>query len=261
MMNLERVFKYASEQTPDIKVIENNGWYRHDVANLLRGTENIGIELGVAKGIYAKRMVESNKFKRFYGVDLYGDTHNIEEYRTALKFIGFQNLCYCLLRMDFDSALELFEDNYFDFIYVDGFAHTGEEGGKTLVNWIKKLKIGGILAGDDYHDDWPLVKWAVNDLAKKLDADLNVTTEIEDNDFSRYPTWFIIKKNENELEINENLYQIAMKEKKRIYKKYYAKASILRLVQRKIERFIGMILSLLGLKNKVLKLLRRFGYL
>ena len=87
---------------------------------------------------------------------------------SALKYIGIENTTYSLLRMDFDDALLLFEDNYFDFIYVDGFAHTGEEGGKTLIDWIKKLKVGGYLAGDDYHNDWPLVVWAVNDLAKKL---------------------------------------------------------------------------------------------
>lgn len=44
------------------------------------------------------------------------------------------------------------------FIYVDGYAHTGEDRGKTLFDWYPKLKIGGLMAGDDYHDDWPLVK-------------------------------------------------------------------------------------------------------
>lgn len=175
-MNLNSVFKYARKETPNAKVTYKDGWLRHDVVGLLGGSENIGIELGVAKGIYAKRMVESKKFKRFYGVDMYADTHDTAEYCAALKYIGYQNPSYCLLRTDFDSALELFDDNHFDFIYVDGFAHTGEEGGKTLIDWLKKLKNGGILAGDDYHEDWPLVKWAVNDFVKRLGVELYVTT-------------------------------------------------------------------------------------
>jgi hypothetical protein len=34
--------------------------------------------------------------------------------------------------MSFDDALDIFDDEFFDFIYIDGFAHTGEEGGNQL---------------------------------------------------------------------------------------------------------------------------------
>jgi len=258
-MNLKRVFTDAIKKTPDIKINEAVGWFRHDVVKLLEGTNNIGIELGVAKGIYAKRMIDSNKFQRFYGVDAYGDTHDTEEYCAALKHIGFQDPRYCLLRMDFDSAVGLFDDNHFDFIYVDGFAHTGEEGGKTLVDWVKKLKIGGVLAGDDYHNDWPLVKWAVNDFAKKLDVALSVTKQIEDGDYSKYPTWFIRKTSEKAVEVDRVLYQIAMKEKKRIHKKHYSTGG-LQMARRKIETLVAKALSLLGIKTFIVKLLRSIGY-
>ena len=259
MMNSKRVCIDATRRTPDIEINEAVGWKRHDVVNLLEGTENIGIELGVAKGMYAQRMVNSGKFQRFYGVDLYGDTHDASEYCTALKRIGFQNPGYCLLRMDFDSALGLFEDNYFDFIYIDGFAHTGEEGGKTLVDWVKKLKIGGVLAGDDYHNDWPLVKWAVNDVATKLDTDLNVTTELEDVEYCKYPTWFMRIKSETKVEVDRVLYKLAMKEKKRIHRKYYSNSRFQR-VKSRIERLVGGALSLLGIKNIIRKILRDAGY-
>ena len=59
MMNLNSVVKYARLNTPAVKVINKEGWFRHDIASLLDGTKNIGIELGVARGIYAKRMVDS----------------------------------------------------------------------------------------------------------------------------------------------------------------------------------------------------------
>ena len=250
MMNLNSVVKYARLNTPAVKVINKEGWFRHDIASLLDGTKNIGIELGVARGIYSKRMVESGKFKKFYGVDIYGDIlHDTKEYGAALKYVGFENPRYCLLRMDFNSALDLFDDDHFDFIYVDGFAHTGEEGGKTLIDWIKKLKKGGILAGDDYHDDWPLVKWAVNDLVEKLDADLYLTTGVEDNDYSRYPTWYIVKNHADTiLETNPDLYKISMGEKKRIHNSRVG-------LKQKIMRIIGRLLSFFGLKGLALKFL------
>ena len=34
-------------------------YYRHDIVNLPQGNANIGVELGVAKGIFSMRMIES----------------------------------------------------------------------------------------------------------------------------------------------------------------------------------------------------------
>jgi len=243
MMNLNSVVKFARSNTPYVKISNKDGWLRHDVTRLLHGDKNIGIELGVAKGIYARRIIESNKFKRFYGVDIYGDTHDTDEYCQALKYIGLKDPRYSLLRMDFDSASTLFEDEYFDFIYIDGFAHTGEEGGQTLQKWYGKLKIGGVLAGDDYHDNWPLVKWAVNDFVLQIGADLNVTTGKEVTDYSKYPTWFIVK-TDNIIKpvINQKLYDVAMKEKKRIHRRRVGK-------KRPLMRVVGKILNVFGLKG------------
>jgi hypothetical protein len=208
----------AEARSPKVHINILEGWLRHDVVNKLEGTNNIGIELGVAKGFYAKRMLESDKFSRFYGIDVYGDKHDTKQYKEALSYIGFTDPKYCLLRLDFENALDLFEDEYFDFIYVDGYAHTGEEGGKSLIDWYQKLKVGGILAGDDYHDNWPLVKWAVNDIVAQLDTKLYVTGGKEDTKYSKYPTWFI-EKGEAEvgLKLNQELYELSMKEKKRIH--------------------------------------------
>lgn len=249
MMNLNSVVEFARKNTPVVKIHYKEGWFRHDVVDLLSGNKNIGIELGVAKGIYAKRMIESNKFHRFYGVDIYGDTHDTNEYRDALKYIGFEDSGYSLLRMDFESALDLFDDSYFDFVYIDGFAHTGEEGGKTLLQWFDKVKIGGVLAGDDYHDDWPLVKWAVNDFVEQIDAKLYVTTGKEDADYSKYPTWFIVKSEiKNKPQLNEDLFTVAMKEKNRIHKFRVGKT-------RKIIKAVSRILKVFGLKEFAQKLL------
>ena len=220
MRNEQYIFDTARKKTPPATIKKENGWLRHDVVKKLKGASNIGIELGVAQGVFSKRMMGSGKFQRFYGVDLYGTgQHNTQEYCATLKYVGFDDPRYCLLRMDFDSALNLFEDNYFDFIYVDGFAHTGEEGGKTLIDWIKKLKVGGVFAGDDYHSDWPLVVWAVNDLARQLDVKISVTQGQEDSAYSKYPTWFFRKENNpEELVVDPLLYKLGIREDKRLKK-------------------------------------------
>ena len=108
--------------------------------------------------------------------------------------------------MSFDEAINLFDDNFFDFIYFDGYAHTGEEGGKTFCEWYKKLKIGGLFAGDDYSENWPLVKWAVNDMVSKLGVELNITGKIVgDSVMNKYPSWFFLKENDFNLKPNKKL--------------------------------------------------------
>ena len=241
--NSVRAFKIAKAKTPCIHTHCEEGWQRHDVARLLECNDNIGIELGVAKGIFSKRMLESGKFKRFYGVDLYEDIHNTEEYINTLKYLDHTDSNYSLLRMNFDSALLLFEDNFFDFVYVDGFAHTGEEGGKTLINWLDKVKPGGILAGDDYGENWPLVVWAVNDLASKLGINVGLTTRTEEQDYCKYPTWWIKKPIQySKPEVDPELYKLGMLEKARIHKK--------RLGSRRRKRMRMQIAKLLGFQVK-----------
>ena len=210
------------------------GYYRHNVIDPLIGHNNIGIELGVAQGIFSKRMVESGKFLHFFGVDMYSDTHDVGEYKDTLKTIGLLKN-YKLIRMTFDEALDLFEDNFFDFIYIDGFAHTGEEGGETLAKWYKKLKVGGIFAGDDYHSDWPLVIWAVNDFVNQTNSSLMLTDKVENLPFCEYPSWFIKKNTDHNTQftVSQTLKKMSESEKNRIGRKRKWRVRI-----RKIERYI-----------------------
>ena len=176
---------------PVVEVVSGVG--REGVLDALKGKRNVGIELGVAAGSFSARMMNSGKFAKVFGVDTYDDYyHHIDEYREALRVVGLENN-YSLLRMTFEEARELFPEDFFDFIYVDGFAHTGQEGGQTLADWFPTLKVGGVMAGDDYHDDWPLVQWAVNDFADAIGVDLKCTERTEEHSYNRYPSWFFVK--------------------------------------------------------------------
>jgi len=214
--SLRRVAE-ASMPRPDVTIIP--GTSRHDVINPLSGKKNVGIELGVAAGSFSKNIVASGKFHKVFGVDTYDDYyHHVEEYREALRTIGLLEN-YSLLRMSFDEARELFDDNTFDFIYVDGFAHTGQEGGKTLTDWWPALKVGGVMAGDDYHTDWPLVMWAVNEMAVQLGLELHITDTVDSTSYNRYPSWYVVKTSESAtatLKHPETLRSLAKQEAARV---------------------------------------------
>lgn len=170
------------------------GWHRHDVLRLLDDrTGLVGVELGVAAGEYSRRMVASGRFQTFFGVDMYADTHDVAQYKQALRHVGLFGP-YKLLRMTFDEAYDLFPDESLDFVYIDGYAHTGQEGGETIWKWARKVRVGGLIAGDDYHGDWPLVVEAVDTFATEAGFDLVQTTVIETaTSYSGYPSWAMLK--------------------------------------------------------------------
>ena len=194
--------------------------FRHDLIKLLpNGSGNVGVELGVAEGVFSERMIASRAFEMFFGVDMYADIHDVAQYKRALQRIGlFKN--YKLLRMTFDEALDLFEDESLDFIYVDGYAHSGEEGGETIYKWARKVKIGGIVAGDDYHRDWPLVVQAVDRFCKDTGFELHISKKTEpDVPYSVYPSWAVVKTRPVDLDAPAQMVRIGKREAGRIGRK------------------------------------------
>lgn len=172
--------------------LENHS--RFDIVNLL-GTQgnHVGIELGVAAGDFSAAMIKCGKFRAFWGVDMYADTHDTDQYKEALKTVGLEEN-YKLLRMTFDDALDLFPDEYFDFIYLDGYAGNGFEGGRTLRAWSSKVKIGGIIAGDDYHEECPLLQKIVDEFVAQNSFELYVTEGAFDfSSYGHYPSWAVLK--------------------------------------------------------------------
>ena len=54
-----------------------------------------------------------------------------------------------LIRKSSDEVFKLFEDNFFDFIYIDG-NHTFEYVKADIANSLKKIKDEGVIICDDY---------------------------------------------------------------------------------------------------------------
>jgi predicted O-methyltransferase YrrM len=86
------------------------------------------------------------------------------------------------LHMRGDEASKLFEDEYFDLVYIDA-SHSYDDVMNDIKIWIPKVKYGGYLAGHDYLEGVDVL-CVVNDFFGKTHS------------ITRYPdsTWVIKKK-------------------------------------------------------------------
>lgn len=168
---------------------------RGDIARLVR-YRGIGVELGVAEGMFSETLLKTGRFSHLFSVDRWAHDrgHDTDEYKRALSRLLPYKSKNTILRMSFDEAVDLFPDEYFDFIYIDGYAHTGQEEGVTLKQWWPKVKKGGVFAGDDYIEGFEKVVSAVDEFSYKINRNPYVLkpTVIE-NIWSKYPSWIIIK--------------------------------------------------------------------
>lgn len=147
-----------------------------------------GVELGVAAGYFSSSILRNPAVTRLWSIDRWTDHHDLQEYKKAAELLARRGQGRCIpLRMAFTEAVSFFADESLQFIYIDGYAHTGQDGGKTLAEWWPKLKSGGVFAGHDYHPQFPLTIAEVDSFAQKHQLQVNFTQE------ARYPSWWLIK--------------------------------------------------------------------
>ncbi len=185
---------YTAEMSEALKAVAGSLTRRDEVASLF-AEQGVGVELGVAAGDFSERILRYDHIGYLWSIDMWaGDRgHGVDQYREAIVRLSPYRDRNAVWRMRFDEALPLFNDESLDFIYVDGYAHDGELNGATFREWFPKLKRGGIIAGDDYHADWPLVVGAVDNFAAANGLELHVINCSEDSWNSKYPTWFAMK--------------------------------------------------------------------
>lgn len=128
---------------------------RLDLAKLFTG---MGVEIGVASGWYSSKIMELGQVEEMYGVDPYTPHQGYRDYTrettfnklkaSAHEFLGRYPNYYFV--QDYSvKAAEKFDNNSLDFVYIDG-DHSYKAVMQDIKTWIKKVKPGGILAGDDY---------------------------------------------------------------------------------------------------------------
>lgn len=89
-----------------------------------------------------------------------------------------------IIKMKSLEAVNIFENNYFDLIYIDA-AHDEQSVEQDIIAWYPKTKMNGWISGHDYGGEYTGVKKAVDKIFGNK--------AIKDSDF----TWFVKKVNDN----------------------------------------------------------------
>lgn len=161
----------------------------------------IALELGVGEGNFTEQLILQHKFLHVYSIDSWDSRksafnenhlHDEEEYKKALTRLDIYKDRNSIMRMSFESAVDIFPDRYFDFIHIDGDPLTGEQEGETMENWLSKVKENGVISGNNYHSDYPQMVSAVDAFVKKHNFVLHIHDYTDkDDQHSRYPNWYI----------------------------------------------------------------------
>jgi hypothetical protein len=117
-------------------------------------------EIGVQRGEFANLILQITEPKHLYLIDcwerqdnrVYCDTANDrdhDEFYNHVKSMFASNPNVTILRMYSDEAVKLFQDERFDWIYLDA-NHCYESVAQDLVMWWPKIKAGGFFCGHDY---------------------------------------------------------------------------------------------------------------
>ena len=206
--------------TPN-KILENlldNISSREKLIEIFQPSGN-GIEVGVYKGEFSNAILKTCPDLNLYLLDcwqaqdpsLYHDILNASDAEMAENLISTINnnknyFNRLKIIKDFsDNAVKFFEDNFFDFIYIDA-NHSYEMAKKDISLWYPKLKKGGLFAGHDYLNKvlhmktinklnyeqteayTYQVKLAVDEFAEEKKIKVYST-----NEEHLFKTWFILK--------------------------------------------------------------------
>lgn len=160
--------------------------------------DGVGVELGVANGEYSDIILKNSKLRRLYSIDSWNSRgHQSEEYIAAVRCLSSYGLRSVVMRMMFSEAVKLFSDEHFDFIYIDGYAHEGEDGGRTFYDWWPKVKVGGIFGGHDYDDTWAYNKLVIDNFVREKSKVITVIDGIDSVEtgynWGYAKSWFITK--------------------------------------------------------------------
>lgn len=119
-----------------------------------------GLEIGCAEGTTTEFLLRELPQLTLWSIDPYEDYvdwngNNLnklnEKFITTMNNLKIYNDRFKLIRKYSDDAIKDFEDNFLDFIFIDGL-HTYEQVKKDCENFYSKVKSGGLFSGHDYNN-------------------------------------------------------------------------------------------------------------
>jgi hypothetical protein len=154
----------------------------------------IGVEYGGYTDIYYKEDSEIHLIDMWQteGNDYYFSKREGQVERgyekVLLKYGDKTNVK--LIKMKSSDASKLYEDEYFDWIYIDA-DHTYEAVLEDIKNWFPKLKKGGVISGHDFDpspDDSNFSSYGVSKAVEEFFGNKFKLTEE-----SNYKSWYVSK--------------------------------------------------------------------
>jgi hypothetical protein len=154
-----------------MKIVKDRSEYLQNLKNILPNNPTC-MEIGVFQGGFSKIIFENLSPKKLYLVDPFENMvdpiTNVEFYpHIQHKTVYSDQTCYDIVSNLLDKeikddvviidrnlstdAIQNYEDESFDFIYIDA-CHLYESVLWDMENYFPKLKKGGILGGHDYFD-------------------------------------------------------------------------------------------------------------
>ena len=118
----------------------------------------IGAEIGVFQGDYSEKLCKNNPQLKLYCIDSWQQKEDMSQYGYSNELLAqsekmarerLSTYNSEIIKKTSQDAVKNFEDNLLDFVYIDG-SHLFEDVVMDISQWIRKLKIGGIISGHDY---------------------------------------------------------------------------------------------------------------
>ena len=155
---------------------EIQGWFNHQAAYdyLLANMPKDGtfVELGAWLGKSSSYLCDKATGQDIIIVDTWKGSPN--ELTTAHKLATEQDIYelfvenmgerkYKAIKATSKAAARKFKEESLDVVFID-LTHTYEAVKEDIKLWLPKVKKGGYIAGDDYHENWKGVIQAVDEL-------------------------------------------------------------------------------------------------
>lgn len=150
----------------------------------------VGAEVGVYRGENAKSILKTLPIKKLYLIDPYipyKDFNSRELEKSKRKILNVirksDNRAVLVMKTSTEAVSEI-PDNL-DFVYIDG-DHSYKHAKEDMINYYKKLKSGGVLAGHDIENGIDL-----NDGVTK--AFVEFVNEKKLKPYILFPDWWVVK--------------------------------------------------------------------
>ncbi len=151
----------------------------------------LGAEIGVRQGLNSEALLKTIPGLKLICVDPWTPYARVNQgrqdsfYRHALGRLSGLNAE--IKRMTSMEAAKEVADGSLDFVYIDGL-HTFDDVIMDLIEWSKKVRVGGIVSG---HDFYFFYQGGVVQAVSSFTAAHNITQWYITREI--YPSWFWIK--------------------------------------------------------------------